>query len=132
MDTYMDKREKPASITFNKWVLLAAILFNWITSIAFVLLFRYPIPFYGYIGPNSINGTVTFERAINSGSSAFGFYGLLGGFLLIGFMSFILAKIANRLTKEPPPNYWYILVVGLPALCWSLFLSTLDFIIGPW
>lgn len=128
----MDNSVQPAGIMFNKWVLLAAILFNWVTSIAFVLLFRYPIPFYGYIGPNSVNGSVSFERAINSGSSAFGFYGLLGGFLLIGFMSFILAKTANRLTKQNPSNYWYILVITLPAFCWSLFLSTLDFMIGPW
>jgi len=90
------------------------------------LVFRFPIPFGGYMsGP----------RAVVPALFAAAFYGTIGGFMVQAILGGIAGGLAAARTVPPegrPAWKRCALFAGLAAVPGVLLLSILDWLIGPW
>jgi hypothetical protein len=85
------------------------------------LVFRFPIPFGGYVsGPDAVLPSLY----------AAAFYGMLGGFLVQGLLGGTAALVARRTGNRSGIHSGMAAVIAaVPAV---LILSVLDWIIGTW
>ncbi|WDD97890.1 hypothetical protein [Thalassomonas actiniarum] len=117
-----------------KGVIITAIS-SLLTAILFAYLFRFPIPMIGYIGPL---GDVSIYEAsvtdvVKSVALAWGFYGMLGGFIILflcGAITGVLTgrKYSQTSNKNSMIVLWSIMISTIPVFV----LSILDYIFGPW
>ncbi len=92
---------------------------------AIALVYRFPIPFRGY------------ESGLAAAGSALGavfFYGILGGFVLLGAAGGIAGVFAHSRVgpQKPPVQTLTIAIVLAVDVGGALLLATLDKLIGPW
>ncbi|QBG34547.1 hypothetical protein [Litorilituus sediminis] len=94
------------------------------------LLYRYPAPFLGYIGPfsNHSNSDKTFTDILSGAIETWLFYGLLGGF----FVTFFLAFCVKKFLETKKNNYSLFQAALLAAFIFCFTMANLDFIIGSW
>ena len=103
-----------------------------VVALLFAFIFRLPIPMGEIIGPfGEHNSTNNFIETIQMAFTAWVFYGFLGGFIVIaifgGFAGYLVSKSSD--VKSNFKIIQYSFIAGLIPI---LFISTLDFIIGPW
>jgi hypothetical protein len=93
-------------------------------------VYRFPVPFGGYIGPFGVDGAGSgFFNDLVSTSIAWLMYGLLGGFVVIGLLCFIVFWMNKKFNIERRMSLvLYVLIAILP----TFLLSILDYIIGDW
>lgn len=112
-----------------------AILSSLISAVIFAYLFRLPIPLAGTIGPfgdfSSYDADVS--EVLTSVALAWVFYGAFGGFIVIPLFGAMAGYVAGKRKSSPEHKnrdiaLWSILAGGVPVL----FISTLDYLIGPW
>lgn len=89
------------------------------------LLFRFPVPFAGYV-----SGPAAFFAAM---FAAF-FYSVVGGVIVQAIAGFAGGLIAYKVTRRHPERMRIVILLcgmasALPGL---LLLSMLDWIVGPW
>ena len=66
-------------------------------------------------------------------SFAWVFYGLLGGFIILAIIGGLAGNILSRKYSDPKRKNTKILIYSvLLSILPVLFLSVLDYIIGPW
>jgi hypothetical protein len=100
---------------------LIAILASFPLAALTALVFRFPIPFGGYVsGPEAV-GPVLY---------AVGFYGLLGGFFVQAVVGGVAALVASR--SAPRGSMRWVAAAVAAAWAGVLLLSILDWIIGDW
>jgi hypothetical protein len=87
------------------------------------LVFRFPLPFYG-MG----HGV---DAAMNSWIAVV-FYGLLGGFVVVGFLGGLVGAVVAARNPRIGLGRFALLVAIFADLPPVLVLSTLDYFIGPW
>jgi len=90
------------------------------------LLFRFPVPFAGYISG---------YRAVPLSVLAVAFYGLLfGGFVVVGALGAIGGIVAHRLHQPDLGDVrrWTRGLAGFAAVLSVMVLAVLDKFIGPW
>ena len=113
-----------------------SILFSYPMSIAFALLFRFPIPMGGYIGPASKHEIdySLLPEALKMVSIAWIVYGIFGGFFALAGASVAACKLTFRKSTEPKPSQVHYLAVRAISVAFlgCGVLAILDFIIGPW
>lgn len=102
-----------------------AIVLSLPVALLTVVVFRFPIPFGGYE-----SGVVAIPRTI----LAVGFYGMLGGFPLLGLLGAGAGLWAWR--RHAPDARGVLrltlMLASFVALAGVLTLAVLDKIIGPW
>ena len=112
-----------------------AVLASLLVAIVFAFLFRFPIPFVGYIGPftelspYSLGVLKTIEAVV----IAWWFYGILGGYIILGFGGittglYLGHKYADATNKNNMVVIWSTVISAIPVFV----LSILDFLVGPW
>ena len=92
------------------------------TAWVVALVFRFPVPFVGYVH----------GRDAPLALSAVVFYGLLGGFVVVGGLGALVGTVALLRSPRMGWGRFVLLVALLADLPPVLLLSTLDYIIGPW
>ena len=104
-------------------------------ALLLVYLFRFPIPFGGYIGPFSdiSSYNVNVIEVLGMVLMAWVFYGIFGGFIILPILGAITGIVVGRkyLTLENK-NRMIILWVSAVTFVPVFMLSILDYIIGPW
>ncbi len=114
---------------------IIAVISSLFISMLFAYIFRFPIPMGGLVGPvGGINpyGINVFEQ-MQAVFFAWVFYGAFGGFIVVPAFGAIAGFIVGRKragseNKNRLIMLWSTVASGIPVL----FLSTLDYIIGPW
>ena len=102
-----------------------AIILTFPAAVLTAIAFRFPVPFGGYL-----NGL----EAVPLVLAAVVFYGLIGGFAVVGVLGAIAGLAAHRLHQ---PNQqlvrrWTICLSTLAAILSVILLAVLDKLIGPW
>jgi hypothetical protein len=89
------------------------------------LVYRFPVPFAGYLSGVS---------AMGSAMGGLVFYGLFGGFPLLAVLGGLAgAIVSHTATKEDKlPWEWIVFICLLIDLAALFVLAILDKIIGPW
>jgi len=103
-------------------------------AVLFAFFFRLPIPMGGVIGPlGEYNSNDNIVEILKMVITAWVFYGLFGGFILIALFGSIAGYLAGKFSDASKSEYMTILKYSFIAgLMPVLFISTLDLIIGPW
>lgn len=104
---------------------LLAIASTFPLTVLIAFIFRFPVPFVGYMsGPAAVIPALT-------GLAVYG--GLLGGFILVGVAGGLAGLLATVMVDDAVHRVWLIrcLSVGSSLMILLLF-SILDRIIGPW
>ncbi|MBS1784365.1 MAG: hypothetical protein JST24_02930 [Acidobacteria bacterium] len=114
---------------------IVALVSSYFISLLYAFTFRFPIPFAGLIGPQGTFGTA--NMSVLSVCAfvlvAWAVYGLLGGFLVVAAMGAGAGYLVGRLSPaKDARNLRIILSCTLVTFIPITFLSTLDFLIGPW
>lgn len=101
------------------------VLFAFPSALLLVSVWRFPIPFAGYRSGLSHAGHVLMAVA---------FYGIIGGFVVLGVLGAIagLAARALRPDDEPEQKRLTRIITAAIALAAAILLAALDKIIGPW
>lgn len=114
-----------------KGITLTAFL-SFSIALLFAFIFRLPIPMVGVIGPFGEYGpTSNVIETIYMVITAWIFYGVLGGFIVIAILGGFAGYLASK-SQGVKPSAKIVQYSFLAALIPVLFISTLDFIIGPW
>jgi hypothetical protein len=90
-----------------------------------VAFFRFPVPFAGYVSGFG---------AIPSAMLAVIFYGLFGGFIVLGGLGAAAGMLAYRLRRPDRQSMrrWTFGLAAFAALLCAIVLAILDKFIGPW
>lgn len=111
------------------------IISSLLVSFLFAYIYRFPIPFEGYIGPFSainINGKSMID-VLFSVIMAWAFYVIFGGFIILSLLGAAAGDVVGRIYSSSAKKDKFILIysfiVSMIPVC---FLSILDYIIGPW
>jgi hypothetical protein len=102
-----------------------AVVFALPIAVLCALIFRFPVPFAGYMsGPSAIKGVII----------AVFFYGILGGFPLLVAVGALGGYAAYRVAQPDRKrvNRLALAFGALTAFAGVLFLAILDKLIGPW
>jgi hypothetical protein len=103
-------------------------------SMLFALIFRFPIPMGGMMGPfgdlRPFPGSML-EFFLSIGI-AWLFYFFFGGFVFLILLGSIAGILVERYATEPLKNRMSMIAGSIAGLIPVAVLSTLDFIIGPW
>jgi len=117
----------------NGWIVLRAALLGALLTIGLAfpsaallaLVYRFPVPFAGYE-----SGVAAVPHAMLAAA----FYGVLGGFWLLGLAGsaagMVIQRSAGRSGRRPFPMMCG--VAAVIAFAATLSLSILDKVIGPW
>ena len=115
--------------------LITAYIASFVAAILFAYIFRFPIPFSGYIGPfgELSSYSTDFIETIKSVLIAWWFYGILGGYIILGLGGigtglYIGHKYADATNKNRFILFWSAVLSAIPVF----ILAILDFLIGPW
>ena len=116
---------------------LYAIVLSLPMALLFILSFRFPIPFAGYIGPFSKNGLGSvdvLDLLLTVGMAWFLYCIFFGGFIVLSLAGVVFQVLGNRLYGSRYPGHTLrpIYAALLSAFVCCLFLATLDYYIGPW
>lgn len=100
--------------------------------VLFACLFRFPIPFIGYVGPFGEVSAYSIHMVVPL-LIAWVFYGLFGGFFILASCGAMTGMIIGHIYSESDYknrmiSVWTIVISTIPIFV----LSILDFIIGPW
>ena len=104
------------------WSILSSFPFALLTA----ALFRFPIPFVGYV-----EGSTAVRLAV----PAVLFYGLTGGFIVLGGVGALSGVLANRLGTADQPEIARRMTIVSAVVVSALsvvLLVFLDKLIGPW
>jgi len=104
-------------------------------ALAFAYIYRLPIPLGGYIGPfGAINTySINFIDVLTSVFSAWLFYGMSGGFIILPLVGAITGIIVGRNYKgSKAKNKMIIGLAAVVSVAPVFILSIMDYIIGPW
>jgi hypothetical protein len=112
-------------------------------AMLFALLYRFPIPIVGYIGPfadsyvdNPIDHANDIINIATVVSMAWFVYGMSGGFIILSVGGAITGKIISSkysgLANKRQKNILVIICGIIIAILSVGLLSTLEYIIGPW
>jgi len=111
------------------------VLASFLVALVFAFLFRFPIPFVGYIGlfaelsPYSIGVLKTIKSVV----IAWWFYGILGGYLVLGISGIITGLYIGHKFSDSDNKNKRIIIGSIAISAIPVFvLSLLDFVIGPW
>jgi len=103
---------------------IAALLASLPIAVVFAVIYRFPIPFVGYVHGIENIRTVPI---------AWIFYNLFGGFIvLLGGGAIIGTIVGSRFENDAKKNVMIVLWSAIFAMCCVAVLSVLDKIIGPW
>lgn len=111
------------------------IISSLLVSFLFAYMFRYPIPFEGYIGPfSAINANdKSMIDILVSVIMAWAFYFMFGGIVILSLLGAATGNIVGRIYSSSPNKNKFILIYSLIVSTIPVyFLSILDYIIGPW
>ncbi len=115
---------------------MLSIVFSFPMSLVLALIYRFPIPMGGYIGPASDVG-IDYSNILDilkMVSIAWVFYGIMGGFIVLAIGGAAASKLTFQKPSKTEHSQFKQLVVR--AVCVSFLgcgaLAILDFIIGPW
>lgn len=114
---------------------IIAVVSSLFVAILFAYTFRLPIPMAGMLGPlGDLNpyGESVFG-IVQSVIIAWLFYGAFGGFVVVAIFGAIAGfvagrKNANLRNKNSRIVLWSVIASCIPVF----FLSTLDYMVGPW
>jgi hypothetical protein len=102
-------------------------------SVLAILLFRFPVPFAGIIGPFGDLPVGNLLEAVTGALMAWVTYTLIGGALpQLGLGAAVGIGLGRRFAGSPMKNRAIAIGALLSALLMVLGLSTLDWFIGPW
>lgn len=111
------------------------LLSSYLVAVLFAYTFRVPIPLAGYYGP--FGQFSTYDKAMldvfSTVLSAWMFYGLFGGFIILIAIGSITGVLVGR-NKQASKNrraivvLWSVLAGAAPVF----LLAVLDYMIGPW
>jgi hypothetical protein len=114
-----------------KGITLTAFL-SLVIALIFAFIFRLPIPMGEIIGPfGEYDSGKNILETIKMVFFSWVFYGILGGFIVLALFGGIAGNLASK-GSDTSINIKilkYSIVAGLIPV---LFISTLDFFIGPW
>jgi hypothetical protein len=90
-----------------------------------VALFRFPVPFAGYMSG---------FNAIPAALLAVIFYGIFGGFIVLGTLGAAAGMLAYRLHQPDAQSVrrWTLGLAAVAAVLCAAVLAILDKLIGPW
>lgn len=101
------------------------VLFSFPSAMLLVSVWRFPVPFAGYRSGLAHAGDALF---------AVGFYGIIGGFVLLGVLGAIAGLIVRTLRPDDEREQKRLarIVTAVIALAAATLLAALDKLIGPW
>lgn len=101
------------------------VLFSFPSAMLLVSVWRFPIPFRGYVSGLKHSGQAFL---------AVGFYGIIGGFVLLGVLGAIAGMITHALRPDDEQEQKRLahIITAAIALAATTLLAALDKIIGPW
>ena len=113
-----------------------AIVSSFPIALLFALLYRFPIPMGGYIGPFSGKSHIGVINSLKAVVLAWVVYGILGGFVLLFVGGAVTGTaISSKCSESDDKKHRDRMVttggIIFAILCVGL-LSNLDFIIGAW
>jgi len=105
--------------------LVASILLAFPSSAIVAVFYRFPVPFAGYQSG---------VEAIPLVLVAVVFYGLFGGFAFLAIAGLTAGIAANRWysPNQRQIRAWTLAFAAVAAIVFSVFMATLDKVIGPW
>jgi hypothetical protein len=112
-----------------------ALVSSLLASIVLAYLFRIPIPMEGMIGPfgEFSTYTMTISDVLMAVFSAWIFYGMFGGFIVLLLCGAVTGLIIGRkYSTSNRKNRMIVLWSSAISTFPVLILSTLDYIMGPW
>ncbi|MCY7293816.1 hypothetical protein [Alteromonas sp. a30] len=105
------------------------VVFSWLMCWILISFYRFPVPLAGYIGPHEGNA-YDIVGSLNQSFMGIFFYGFVfGGIPIALIVSFSLNHVLSELIDSSKRLYVSAL---LASAFWTVILSNLDYIIGPW
>jgi hypothetical protein len=107
------------------WGALSAMIFAFPLAAICAIVYRFPVPFAGYV-----SGILAVPYVI---MGAF-FYGMLGGFPVLGAAGALAGWLAHQRAQSDPRGARRLAITfgALPAVAAVTLLAVLDKLIGPW
>lgn len=111
-----------------------ALLASFLAALLFAYTFRLPIPLGGMLGPFGSASPYggSFADVLRMVTFAWLFFGRLGGFMLVALYGAFAGFLAGRAFAEKHKNRMIMICAAISGAVPVLWLSTLDYFIGPW